>query len=58
MAYMQYDEDLKVVQCKLQEEGIKYYATYPGNGCVGVTYGRVSAYYYVQQGEVVKVIYD
>lgn len=58
MSYPQYQDDVKVVQQELHEDGIKYYATYPGNGCVGVTYGKVSAYYYVQQGKVVKVIYD
>lgn len=59
MAYEQYEQDLKVVQNHLEnEQGIKYYATSPGNGCVWVTYGRISAYYVVQQGKVVNVIYD
>lgn len=50
--------DFEVVKAKLAEEGIVNYSLYQANGCVGVTFGRVSAYYYVRDGKVVDVIVD
>lgn len=50
--------DFEVVKAKLAEEGIKHYSLYQGNGCVGVNYGRVSAYYIVRDGKVVDVQID
>ena len=58
MMYDEYESDLKVVEAKLAEQGIKNYTTYPANQCVGVTYGRVSAYYIVSGGEVIDVQID
>jgi hypothetical protein len=51
-------EDLKIVEAKLAEQGIKFYSTYAANGCIGVSYGRVSAYYFVRDGKVVDIIID
>jgi hypothetical protein len=50
--------DFDVVKAKLAEEGIVYYSLYQANGCVGVSYGRVSAYYFVRDGRVVDVQID
>lgn len=50
--------DFEVVEKKLAEEGIKHYSLYQANGCVGVSYGRISAYYYVRDGKVVDIIFD
>jgi hypothetical protein len=53
-----YEHDLEVVKQKLAEEGITIYTTYKANHCVGVSYGRVSAYYIVRNGKVVDVQID
>ena len=58
MIYDEYESDLKIVEAKLAEEGKTVYTTYPANQCVGVNYGRVSAYYIVSGGEVVDVQID
>lgn len=58
MIYENYESDVEVVKAKLAEQGITYYSLYPANKCVGVNFGRVSAYYYVRDGEVVDVIID
>ena len=58
MSYPEYENDLVVVKQKLEEEGRKFYTTYPANKCVGVNYGRVSAYYIVRDGKVVDVQID
>jgi len=58
MIYDGYESELKVVEAKLAEEGITNYTTYPANQCVGVNYGRVSAYYIVSGGRVVDVQID
>ena len=58
MMYDEYESDLKVVEAKLAEQGINSYTTYPANQCVGVNYGRVSAYYIVSGGEIVDVQID
>ena len=56
--YANYESDLKIVEAKLAEEGKTVYTTYPANNCVGVSYGRVSAYYIVRDGRVVDVQID
>jgi hypothetical protein len=56
--YETYEQDLEVVKQKLAEEGITIYTTYKANHCVGVSYGRVSAYYIVRNGKVVDVQID
>lgn len=58
MMYEEYESDLKVVKQKLADQGIQFYTTYPANNCVGVNYGRVSAYYIVSGGEVVEIQID
>ena len=58
MSYEKYESDLEIVKAKLAEQGITYYSLYPANNCVGVNFGRVSAYYIVQNGEVVDVQID
>ena len=58
MSYPEYENDLVVVKQKLEEEGRKFYTTYPANNCVGVNYGRVAAYYIVRDGKVVDVQID
>jgi len=57
-SYEKYESDLEIVKAKLAEEGITFYSTYPANKCVGVSYGRVSAYYIVRDGRVVDVQID
>ena len=58
MIYENYQSDVEVVKAKLAEQGITYYSLYPANNCVGVNFGRVRAYYIVQNGEVVDVQID
>jgi hypothetical protein len=58
MIYENYESDLEVVKAKLAEEGIDTYTTYAANQCVGVNYGRVSAYYIVSGGRVIDVQID
>ena len=58
MKYENFESDLKIVEAKLAEEGIKFYTTYPANKCVGVNYGRIAAYYIVRDGRVVDVQID
>ena len=58
MIYENYESDLEVVKAKLAEEGRSFYTTYPANNCVGVNYGRVSAYYIVSGGEVIDIQID
>jgi len=58
MSYENFESDLKIVEAKLAEEGIKFYTTYPANNCVGVNYGRIAAYYIVRDGRVVDVQID
>jgi hypothetical protein len=58
MSYEKYESDLEIVKAKLAEEGIAFYSTYAANNCVGVSYGRVSAYYIVRDGRVVDVQID
>lgn len=58
MMYENYEDDKIVVMEELEREGIKYYTLYPGNGCVGVSYGRVEAYYVVKNNNVIDKIYD
>jgi hypothetical protein len=53
-----YEQDLEVVKAKLAEQGITHYSTYKANHCVGVSYGRVSAYYIVRNGKVVDIQID
>lgn len=55
---MSYESDLKIVEAKLAEKGITHYTTFRGNNCVGVSHGRVVAYYIVRDGRVVDVQYD
>lgn len=50
--------DFEVVKQKLAEDGITVYSLYQANGCVGVSYGRVSAYYFVRDEKVVDIIFD
>jgi len=42
----------------LETMGVQYWTESPANGCTMVCYGRVVAYYYVVDDEVVDVIYD
>ena len=56
--YGSYEQDLEVVKAKLAEEGITVYTTFKANHCVGVSYGRVSAYYIVRNGKVVDIQID
>jgi hypothetical protein len=58
MQYQNYESDLEIVKAKLAAEGVEYYTTYPANNCVGVNYGRISAYYIVRNGAVVDVQID
>ena len=58
MIYENYQFDVEVVKAKLAEQGITYYSLYPANNCVGVNFGRVSAYYIVRDGRVVDVQID
>jgi len=58
MIYDGYDSELKVVEAKLADQGITSYTTYPANQCVGVSYGRVSAYYIVSGGVVIDIQID
>ena len=58
MRYENYESDCEVVIEELEREGIKYYTLYPANNCVGVSYGRVSAYYTVRDGVVVEKMID
>lgn len=56
--YSTYEQDLEVVKAKLAEQGIEHYTTYKANHCVGVSYGRISAYYIVRNGKVVDIQID
>lgn len=47
-----------VVVQDLASKGIVAYTMYQANGCVGVTYGNVSCYYYVRDGKIVDIIFD
>lgn len=42
----------------LKNKGITVYSIYQANGCVGVSYGNVSCYYYVRDGRIVDIIFD
>ncbi len=42
----------------LEQRGITAYHLHPANGCTMVSYGRVVAYYYVVDDQVVDIIYD
>lgn len=42
----------------LKNKGITVYSIYQANGCVGVSYGNVSCYYYVCDGRIVDIIFD
>lgn len=48
----------QVVASDLKSKGITQYSWYPANGCIGVTYGNVSCYYYVRDGRIVDIIFD
>jgi len=50
--------DFEVVKEKLAQEGVVNYSLYQANGCVGVTIGRISCYYYVLNGKVIDIIFD
>lgn len=59
MSYENYESDVEIVKKELEEvDGVKYYTLYPANNCVGVSYGRVSAYYTVRNGCVVEKMID
>ena len=58
MMYQNYESDVEIVKKELEAEGIKYFTLYPANNCVGVSYGRVSAYYTVRDGVVVDKMID
>lgn len=58
MTYENYESDKEIVIAELAKEGKEYYTLYPANNCVGVSYGRVSAYYIVRDGKVVDVQID
>ena len=48
----------QVVASDLKSKGITQYSWYPANGCIGVTYGNVSCYYYVRDSQIVDIIFD
>ena len=58
MKYENYESDVEVVKAELEREGIKFYTLYPANNCVGVSFGRVSAYYTVRNGKVIEKMID
>lgn len=39
-----YEKSLEAVKTYMASIGVNYYTTYPGNKCVGVSYGRVNGY--------------
>jgi hypothetical protein len=49
---------MNAIALHLASMGITTYTTHPANGCTMVSYGRVVAYYYVVDDQVVDVIYD
>jgi len=51
-------KELEVIQDDLQNRGITVWDWYQANNCIGVTYGRVSCYYYVRDGKVFDVVFD
>ena len=48
----------KVIDADLKSRGITVYSWYPANNCIGVSYGRVSCYYYIRNGQIVEIVYD
>ena len=57
-AAVAHEKKMGVIAAYLATMGITDYTTQPANGCTMVSYGRVVAYYYVKDDEVVDVIYD
>jgi hypothetical protein len=47
-----------IITAYLAERGITSFTMYEANGCIGVSYGRISCYMYIKDGMVVEVIYD
>jgi len=48
-----------IITAYLAERGINQPSSmYQANGCIGVSYGRISCYMYIKDGMVVEVIYD
>jgi 2-methylcitrate dehydratase PrpD len=57
-AAVAHEKKMGVIAAYLATMGITNYTTQPANGCTMVSYGRVVAYYYVVDDQVVDVIYD
>jgi hypothetical protein len=51
-------KDLDLIRADLAKRNITVFSTYAANGCIGVSYGRVSCYYYITNGKIVDIIYD
>jgi hypothetical protein len=49
---------MNAIALHLTSMGVKHWTESPANGCTMVCYGRVVAYYYVANDEVIDVIYD
>ena len=52
------ESDRKVIDEEMARQGIKHYGMQQGNGCVWVWYGRVNAYYFIQDNKIVSVQID
>jgi len=52
------EEDRKIVEADLAAKGIKHYGMQKGNNSVWVWYGRVNAYYTIEDGKIVDIWID
>lgn len=52
------EKDFEIVEDHLKSQGITVYSLYKANNCIGVSYDRISCYYYVKDGKVVNIVYD
>lgn len=50
--------DFDLIREDLKSRGITVFSTYPANGCIGVTYNRISCYYYIRDGKIVDIVFD
>jgi hypothetical protein len=51
-------DDAQIIVESLKADGITSAYLNPGNQCISVSYGAVSAYYFVNDGKVVNIIFD
>ncbi len=48
----------QVIQDDLKSRGVIAYSWYPANNCIGVSYDRISCYYYIENDKIVNIIFD